>query len=445
MLRMGKLRDGLLASGAAAALLATATPATAGGFAVREQSAEFQGMSFAGNAAGGGGLSGMFWNPAVTGQFNGIVSESHYAYILPDSEITALPGSTLSGILPSKSGNIGKEALVGASYLSYQLSNRVVFGFSFNAPFGLTTEPSNRFWAGQNHTRTSEIKTYNGQAALAYRVNDQLIVGAGLMIQRMEGRLKNASGITTTAQNIVIEGDDTAFGFTLGALWRNEHTSLGIGFRSSIDQTLEGNIFLAGNVAGLLGGPGGVGSASIRAGVTLPETVTASLRHELTSRWAVLGTIEWTNWSRVQKLDVVCTSASTQINLLGCPGPGALQSSLPLNWHDGWMFALGVEHAYNEKLKLRSGIAYEISPIQNASERTPRVPDADRVWASVGLTYKWSEMVSLDLAYSHIFVEDARIDRTQSGIRLFADVDSSVDIIAASLKVKLGDVAPPLK
>ena len=36
-----------------------------GGFAVREQSAEYQGMSFAGNAAAGGGLSGMFWNPAV--------------------------------------------------------------------------------------------------------------------------------------------------------------------------------------------------------------------------------------------------------------------------------------------------------------------------------------------------------------------------------------------
>ena len=58
-------RSLLLATCAAAALTAAAAPASAGGFAVREQSSEFQGMSFAGDGAAGGGLSGMFWNPAV--------------------------------------------------------------------------------------------------------------------------------------------------------------------------------------------------------------------------------------------------------------------------------------------------------------------------------------------------------------------------------------------
>ena len=74
------------------------------------------------------------------------------------------------------------DALVGASYLSYQLSNKLVFGFSFNAPFGLSTEASNRFWAGQTQARTSEIKTYNGQATLAYRVSSNFIVAAGVMV-----------------------------------------------------------------------------------------------------------------------------------------------------------------------------------------------------------------------------------------------------------------------
>ncbi len=89
------MKAGLLASVACTAVLATATGASAGGFALREQSAEFQGMSFAGSAAGGS-LSSMFWNSAAVALAPaGIYSESHYSAILANSEITAEPGSTL--------------------------------------------------------------------------------------------------------------------------------------------------------------------------------------------------------------------------------------------------------------------------------------------------------------------------------------------------------------
>lgn len=440
------LRLAIIGAGAAAAVAATVATASAGGFAVREQSAEYQGMSFAGNAAGGGGLSAMFWNPAAVGQFNGIRTESHYAYIRPDSEITALPGSTLL-FNGASSGNVGNEALVGSSYLSYQLSPHLVFGFSFNAPFGLSSEPENRVWAGMTHARTSDIKTYNGQAVLAYRVNPQLIVAAGLMVEHIDGRLKQASDILATSQNVVVHGDDTAFGFTAGVIYNpSSTTSLGLGFRSSIDHTLEGEINLAGPTGLLPGaGPGGWGSASIRAGITLPEIVTASIRQAVSPNLTILGSIEWTNWSRVQKLDIVCTSASVFVNVLGCPGPGAVASSLPLGWHDGWFFALGAEYAYSPALILRGGLAYEISPIQAADERTPRVPDSDRIWASLGLTYNWSQTMSFDLAYTHIFMDGGDIDRTASGVRLLATVDSQIDIIAASVKMRFGGGPEPLK
>lgn len=430
---------------AATALIAMANTALAGGFGIREQSAEFQGSSFAGNAAGGGGLSGMFWNPAVVGQFDGMRSESHYAYIVPQSEIHAVAGSTLL-FNGADSGNIGADALVGASYFSYQLSNKIVLGISVNSPYGLSTEPSNRVWAGMTQARTSEIKTYNGQATLAYRVSSNFIVAGGIMIEHMYGRLKQATGVLPTSQNAVIEGDDTSFGWTLGAIWNpTRTTSLGVGYRSAIDHNLDGNIFFAGSTAGLPTGKGGWGAASINAPITMPQVVTASLRQGITDRLAFLATVEWTNWAKLDKLDIQCTSASNVVNLLGCSGPGALQSSLPLNWHDGWFVSAGAEYMFNPSLLLRTGVAWEKSPIQNPSERTPRAPDADRIWLSAGGTYKWSERISFDLAYSHIFVEDSQIDRTTSGIRLVADVNTSIDIVAASMKIKLGEISAPLE
>lgn len=438
---------GLLASSAVAALLLTAGAAQAGGFAVREQSTEFQGMSFAGNAAGGGGLSGMFWNPAVAAYAPvGIYTESHYAAVIGRSEITGdlftgpnhpLPGLNLG--LPRESGDIAKDAIVPASYMSYRLSDKLVFAMSVNSPFGLVTEPSNRFWAGQIFARTSEIKTYNFSPTLAYRITPTLAIGVGAQIEHITGRLKSAAGLGPADPNVAIQGDDTAFGVTAGINWQpTAYTNIGLGYRSSIDHTLEGSIKLVGT---------GLGNA-IKAGTTLPEIVTLSMRQGINERLTVLGTVEWTHWNRLQSLDVTCANQGPAGPF--CPGgAGQLIQSLDLGWHDGWFFSLGAEYKYSHHLTLRGGVAYELSPIQNADERSLRVPDADRIWTSVGATYKWNDKMAFDLAYSHIFVGDAPINVLNNAgtLNFVGHADTSVDIISASLKIKLGGDAhyEPLK
>jgi len=209
---MGKItarvRRVLTASVALGVLVAATSQASAGGFYIREQSTFFQGTSFAGNAAGGD-LSGAFWNPAIIGQFSGLNSSSNYAFIFPDSKVTALPGSTLLGLgLPANSGNIGKDAIVGASYLSYQISPNLVLGLGINAPFGLSTEPANRFWAGQTQARTSQIITLNINPMVSWRVAPGFYIGAGVQFEWFKGRLKNATGPLVISPNAALEAED---------------------------------------------------------------------------------------------------------------------------------------------------------------------------------------------------------------------------------------------
>jgi hypothetical protein len=73
----------LLALGLLAAL---AERAEAAGFALKEQSGEGQGASFAGASAGYGGLGVMFFNPAVQGLADGVRVDSTRA---PGSAWTA--------------------------------------------------------------------------------------------------------------------------------------------------------------------------------------------------------------------------------------------------------------------------------------------------------------------------------------------------------------------
>ena len=421
----------LLSIATAAPTLAAASGAAfAGGFAVHEQSTQFLGSAFAGEAAGGA-LSSMFWNPAAVGQFDGIWSEAAYAVVLPHAEIAALPGSTLVPVLPSDSGDIDRDAVVGASYLSYQLSPNFVFGLSINAPFGELTK-SNEIWAGQTLSREAKLETYNFAPTIAYRVVPGLIVGAGVQVEYIRAKLQAAAPLSLsppTFTGVTTKGDDVGVGFTLGALWEpRAGTSVGLGFRSSIDHTLDGSFKVD-----------GIGE-NVTAGLQTPDLVALSLRQALAPQWTALATVEWTNWSRLDKLDTVCKAAGPPI----CAGPGSTINSLPLGWHDGWLFSGGLEHAYSQELTLRGGAAYELSPIQNPDERIAQVPDANRIWLAIGASYglnwcgTWCDSSSLDLAYAHVFIEDASINRTEHGVTLLANVQSSADVISVGFKTHWG-------
>lgn len=428
----------MMAGTACAALLAVSSSAMAGGFAVREQSAEFQGMSFAGAAASGGGLSGMFWNPAVAGQFKGIRTELHFALILPNADMTTLPGSSLynaPGL--ARTTDFGATAIVPAGYMSYQLAQQLVLGASFGAPFGLATRPADQAWVGQTHARDSVVKTYNGQVALAYNLLPSLTLGAGVMMEYIDGELKQAAGVSSASPDAAFRANDFGLGFTAGVTWRPLNgTHLGVGYRSKIEHTLVGAQLIAGVPLATVG---------VKADLTLPETLTLSLRQAITPQLAVLATAEWTKWSRVQQLDITCT----QRGALGTPlcpgGAGTLSTSLPFGWHDGWFYSAGLEYTFSPSLTLRAGGAYEKSPVQNPDERSPRVPDNDRIWGSLGGTAKVNDTVSLDFAYTHIWVDNGQIDRTASGVRLLAETKGSVDIVSGAIKIQLGGTKEPLK
>jgi long-chain fatty acid transport protein len=122
---------------------------------------------------------------------------------------------------------------------------------------------------------------------------------------------------------------------------------------------------------------------------------------------------------------------------------------LPLNWHDDWFFSGGVEIAVGDRTTLRSGVAYEESPVQNAVERPARLPDTNRVWLSIGATRNISAATTLNLAYSHVFFEDGSIDRTTEfpvgAIRFLGRAEQDVDVFALSVNIKFGGPVPSIK
>lgn len=405
------MNPGILRASVAAVALLSAGSAMAGSFALREQSAYSQGASFAGMGTSGDGISAMFWNPAAVTNAEGFVTESHQTFILPRSELdvdfTRTTTDNAFG-LTGNGGDVGIDAYLPAGYAAYKVNDSLYLGLSVTSPYGLSTHTEGP-WVGQfDHVRAKVFST-NVTPTIGYKINDWASVGIGAQIQYFKVDIVNQ----TPFGGQHLKGDDFGFGLTAGlTLTPMEGTEIGVGFRSAIAQALEGTQTI-----------GVAPSSDIEANVTLPESVSLSLRQRINDQFTLLASAEWTNWSRLGTIPIE-------------GGAGALS----FDYDDGWFFALGGEYAWNENLTLRAGAAYELSPI-NDENRSMRLPDADRFWLSAGASYKFNDRLSIDAAYTHIFVEDGDVDVTNFNNPLFryaGTAESSLDIFSVSLRYQLG-------
>ncbi|WP_043758651.1 OmpP1/FadL family transporter [Methylobacterium oryzae] len=423
----------LVAAGTASlcASVATIAEVQAGAFGLREQSTQAQGLAFAGAASGSGGVSSMFWNPATITMNPGFVAEQNFTYIGLSSEIRPAPGTNPGFARLGGSGELGQGALVPAGATSYQLNDRLWLGLSTGAPFGLVTKP-NQVWAGEVYGRSSRIFSLAINPVIGFKVNEWLSIAAGPNIEYFRLTLRQAlpvPGLLPTAYpSSFLKGESWGVGFTAGAtLTPRDGTVLGIGYRSSVHHDIDGSIGVPLLALAPLAG-------QVRARLNTPDKLSVGLTQAVSPVARVNLGFEWDNWSRLGTIGIVSKTLGLPVN------------TLPLNYKDGFTYAIGAEYDASPNLTLRTGFAYETSPI-DFRNRSVRLPDGDRYIASVGASYRWSRQLTLNLAYSHFFLDRSRIlaglgrDYNVGNIAFAGVVDSSADIVSVGFRYVFG--APP--
>lgn len=399
--------------------------AMAAGFHLREQSAAAQGNAFAGATAGAENNSYSYFNAAGLTRQKGTQVNLGATYIVPRAEA----GNIESKASANHGGTGDVNNIVHAAWapngtISHQVDDKLTVGMGLNVPFGMITKYDSD-WAGGDHGITSKVMSTTITPMAAYKVTDKLSVGAGLPIQYIKARLTNTAGYGTLRTSI--EGDALDIGYQLSALYEvDDNTRFGVNYRSQINHKLKGDISASNQLIPYL-------NQDINATLDTPAMLSFGAYHQLNEKWALMAEYQRVFWSSFKSLDIY----GDEYNAATING-GGLVSHTPENWRDTNFFALGASYQIDDQWKLRLGVAYDESAVKKA-DRTPRIPDSNRIWYSAGLNYQYSENLTFDMAYTVIQAKEATVDLAdvpgkQRGVH--AEYTNSVKLWGISLNYK---------
>lgn len=385
-----------------AMLLGSAVTVHAAGFALIEQSASGMGNAFAGAAASAEDASTIFFNPAGMAYLpdNQLVVAGHA--IRPSAKFSnsGTTGVLGTAINSGNGGDAGDWAFLPNLYFAKAVSDSVKLGIGVNAPFGLKTQYDNG-WTGRYHALKSDLKTININPTIAFKLNDNVSLGAGVSYQRIEAELTKAvdfgsvcvskvslaactaAGLTATSNDGKSEfkGDDWSWGFNLGTIIQaTPATRVGLAYRSEIKHDLKGSAVISGEeqfdallgvgvpLANVNALKAAFPDSSVQAQADLPATFSASVYHQATDKLDVMADVTWTGWNSFNVLRIVRTSGALS---------GGTADVQPEYWKNTMRYSVGASYRYDDQLKLRAGLAYDESPVSR-NWLTPRIPDSDR-------------------------------------------------------------------
>ncbi len=433
--------------------------ALAAGFALIEQSVSSMGTAYANGSSGIDDASTMFFNPAgmtrlegrnASGGIHVIHSSTDFdgkGFYNPSNPAIALVG--LGGVSTGNNGkdDIGLNAAVPHGGYSHQLNDQMWVGLSINAPFGLKTKYDND-WVGRYHAIKSDLKTANINPSFAYAINDTVSIGVGVSAMYADGELTNAvdggllgsllsigmggppipgwvPGSDTLDSFAKLTGDDWGYGWNTGlVLEPTPDTRVGLHYRSNVKVKLDGKVRITGPVIDF--------TTDATLDVTLPASASLSALHAFGPKWTVMADMTWMEWDELDELRVKLDTGGRSVT--------------PMNWDNTVRVAVGASYRHNATWMFRSGVAYDETPVPKDSLRTPRVPDADRIWLTLGANYSFSKALTFDVGYAHLFVDDPELltdnahdpttGQTSGFHKVKGDYDAAVDILSAQVNWK---------
>jgi long-chain fatty acid transport protein len=228
-------------------------------------------------------------------------------------------------------------------------------------------------WTGRYNATSVDLFLMILAPTAAYRVTDSLSIGVGVQFWYSELTQKLAVPSPQAGASdgrAKLDGDDTGFGFTLGAMYElTDRTRFGAHYQSELKPKHDGDLKLE---------PADL-DVHTETELDLAQYVRLSMHHDLDEKWGLNFTVGWDDWSELDNIFISVARGGTGI---------------PTKWRDTYHYSWGAEYQLNSKWAFTGGVSYDTNPV-DARNRTPELPVDRQIHYAMGTQYQLNSNVSV--------------------------------------------------
>lgn len=279
-----------------------------------------------------------------------------------------------------------KNELQAAPHLYYAqpYNDRLSFGFGLNSPFGLGTD-----WGRSNNfspvVTEARLLFASGTSAVAYKLTDQLSLGASVSVNYADLTLEQ--GLGAPESYLRFKGDDIGFSGAFGARWQpSEQHAFGLIYSSKSTFNLSGKT--QSNLP--------ISDSSSQLDFMTPARIAGGYSYRPAPGWNIEANVEWLDWDSLNSLTLESNSVGGS-------------KEIPFNWKSSFIYELGASYTTPEGYIFSAGYDFNQNS-QPDTYFTPGVSDADRHWLNFGFGRKcagYSWMLAYQFGYSNRTVDGA--------------------------------------
>ena len=395
-------------------VLLAAASAQAGGLWLTQQPTPDMGVGSAGNQATGFDASTATANPAAMTRLDRSQMEAGIMGLYVDSQFNVKNSSNGD----NGGGNAGYFSPVPTLNYVHSLSPDLKLGLGVGSYFGLGLNYSNE-WAGKYYVQNASITTLAFNPTIGYKIAPWLSIGGGVSV--VEGKLSERVAVNTLLEpgdgRLKYDASDVGFGYNLGVLFElSPQTRVGVTYVSKVDLNFKDDLRfknLDGTLLGAALRASGLLDSQLKIDMTIPAQLSVGAYQALTDKLALVGTVNWQNWSKFGQPEIALADSNTV--------------TANLDYKDTYHAGIGAYYRVAEPWLLMVGFGYDTSPTSSSSERSPVLPLGATFTYSAGVQYDWNKDFSVGAAYALIDAGSAKVNRSGGPLNLKGDLEGEYD------------------
>ncbi len=378
--------------------------ASAQGFQVNLQGQVQQGMASAGTALMQD-ASSLFFNP-------GGASFVNRNEISIGTTFTIAKGAFLEHNTFETAKTTSPVSTPFTAYGLFQIkdSSRLKLGLAVYTPFGSTVQWEDG-WTGRFALTRLRLLSIFVQPTVSYRITDKIGIGAGFVYSYGSVNLQRDLPVTQgTTENsdgygrVELDGTGQGFGYNVGIYVEPiPQLSIGLTYRSQVNMKLNSGTATFSVPTSL---EENFPDGDFVSELPLPQVATLGFGVHPNSKLDLALDINYVGW---KAYDTLAFDYANNTESLVDTKSARLYENI-------FAFRLGGQYALSKSLRIRAGVGYGISPVQDGYV-TPETPDANRFNYTLGLGYNFGDHFTTDISmlYTTATREDTNLETNLSG------------------------------